>query len=155
MENHLSAWILAATCVVAIALQAQERPPTAKAPRQQAAVPSECNTLEGGRTFARTELFFGRAKADGSIVTDEEFRVFLDDIVTPRFPNGWTALSGAGQFRASTGMIQREGSVFVILLYPTGDRNSSEHIEEIREGYKNAFAQESVLRVDSASCVDF
>jgi hypothetical protein len=88
-------------------------------------------------------------------VTDEEFRAFLDDIITPRFPNGLTVLSGTGQFRGSSGMIKREGAVFVILLYPAGDKDSSVRIEEIRGSYRRIFVQESVLRVDGESCVDF
>ena len=89
------------------------------------------------------------------MVTDEEFRGFLDEIITPRFPNGLTALAGTGQFRGSSGMVMREGSVFVILLYPAADNGSSTRIEEIRETYRKTFQQESVLRVDAESCVSF
>ena len=49
----------------------------------------------------------------------------------------------------------REGSVFVILLYPADDKSSSTRIEEIRESYRKAFEQKSVLRVDGESCVSF
>ena len=89
------------------------------------------------------------------MVTDEEFHSFLDEIITPRFPNGLTALSGTGQFRGSSGMVMREGSVFVILLYPADDKGSSTRIEEIREAYRKTFQQESVLRIDGESCVSF
>ena len=49
---------------------------------------------------------------------------------------------------------QREEAVF-ILLYPAGDKDSSERIEEIRGSYRKTFVQQSVLRVDGESCVDF
>jgi hypothetical protein len=147
-------WLIAAICASTIALDALERPDTAHV-RQPAQVQERCRNVQGAQPFARTELFFGRAKPDGSMITDDEFSTFVDEIITPRFPDGWTALSGAGQFRGASGMIQREGSVFVILLYPAGDRSSSERIEEIRNGYRDAFAQDSVLRVDAESCVDF
>ena len=49
----------------------------------------------------------------------------------------------------------REGSVFVILLYPVNDKGIGTRIEEIRESYRNTFEQESVLRVDGESCVSF
>jgi hypothetical protein len=88
-------------------------------------------------------------------VTDDEFRAFLDEIITPRFPNGLTVLSGSGQFRGSSGIIMREGAIYVILLYPAGPKQNRVYIEEIRESYKKTFAQESVLRVDSESCVYF
>jgi Protein of unknown function (DUF3574) len=114
-----------------------------------------CTDRDQAQLWARTELYFGRGKPDGSMVTDDEFRAFLDDIITPRFPNGLTVLSGAGQFRGSSGMITREGAMFVILHYPAGEKTSSTRIEEIRDSYKKNFAQESVLRVDGESCVHF
>ncbi len=107
------------------------------------------------RLYARTDLFFGRGKPDGSIVTEAEFRRFLDEEVTPRFPDGLTALAGAGQFRDSSGLVTREDSVLLILLYPTEDKTSGKRIEEIRNSYRNTFHQESVLRVDSRTTVSF
>jgi hypothetical protein len=102
-----------------------------------------------GERFARTELFFGSAKPGGSEVTPEEFQQFLDDEITPRFPDGLTLLIGLGQFRDSSGVIIQERSMLLILLYPVetlGD--SSVKIEQIREVYKKLFQQESVLRAD-------
>jgi hypothetical protein len=102
-----------------------------------------------GEQFARTELFFGSAKPDGSEVTTEEFQQFLDDEITPRFPDGLTLLIGLGQFRGSSGVIIQERSMLLILLYPAETRrDSSVKIEEIREVYKKLFQQESVLRSD-------
>jgi hypothetical protein len=99
--------------------------------------------------FVRTELFFGSAKPDGAEVTEEEWRQFLDREITPRFPDGLTVLTGAGQFRNAAGVIVRETSRLLILLYPlSSQRNSHEKIEQIREAYQRAFQQQSVLRVD-------
>ena len=120
VSRNLILWIVAAAFVGGIGLHAQERPHTASTPQRDAEMRSHCKNFDSGRVFARTELFFGTAKPDGSRVTEEEFRDFLDGVITPRFPNGLTALSGAGHFRGSSGMIQREGAVFVILLYPAG-----------------------------------
>jgi hypothetical protein len=105
--------------------------------------------------FARTELFFGRSKPDGSMVTDEQFRRFVDEVITPRFPAGLTVLTGTGQFRGSSGIVMREDSVLLILLYRSNDDPSNGRIEEIRAAYRSAFKQDSVLRVDSPSCVSF
>jgi hypothetical protein len=131
--------------------------PAAIIPVQQgnAVIRGGCIDTDQGALLARTELYFGRGKPDGSTVTDDEFRTFLDDIITPRFPNGLTVLSGAGQYRGSSGMIQRERSMYVILLYPAGEKSSSARIDEIRDSYRKTFAQESVLRIDDESCVNF
>jgi hypothetical protein len=99
--------------------------------------------------FARTELYFGTAKPDGSTVTDQQFDTFLDEIITPRFPEGLTLVSGLGQFLGSAGVIVQEASKLLILLYPERARKANNSkIEEIREAYKQSFQQESVLRSD-------
>jgi Protein of unknown function (DUF3574) len=75
-------------------------------------------------------------------------------VVTPRFPDGLTLLSGAGQFRGSSGAVVKEPSKLLILFYPWNNaRNRS--IERIRTLYKQTFQQEAVLRVDDESCVSF
>ena len=108
-----------------------------------------------GDRFARTELFFGRAKSDGTTVTDAEWQRFLDDEVSTRFPDGLTTLFGSGQFRDADGGIRREGAILLVLLYPDGQRDSSRRVEEIRDAYARAFQQESVLRVDDTAQAGF
>jgi hypothetical protein len=106
----------------------------------------------GALNFARTELFFGTAKPDG-VVSDDEFFAFLDAEITPRFPDGLTLLKGDGQFRSDEGII-KEDSFVLILLYPVEDfRESSRRINTIRRLYRQAFQQESVLRVDDPFAV--
>jgi hypothetical protein len=108
-----------------------------------------------GETWRRTELYFGTSKSDGSVVTAQEFQDFVDEIVTPRFPDGLTLLTGDGQWRNSAGVIIEEESNVLILLYPLDDKEATSEIEQIREAYKDAFQQESVLRVDDYSWVSF
>lgn len=99
--------------------------------------------------FIRTELFFGTDRADGPDVSDEEFQWFLNEVITPEFPDGLTLLTGTGQFRDSDGNTIKEGSKLLILLYPLEtQKDSSKKIEKIREDYKQYFQQQSVLRVD-------
>ncbi|NJM75307.1 MAG: DUF3574 domain-containing protein [Acaryochloridaceae cyanobacterium RU_4_10] len=115
-----------------------------------------CRVLSSGTLLARTELFFGLSKADGTEVTDSEFQGFVDREITPRFTDGLTLLAGKGQFKNSRQVIVRESSRLLILLYPLGKGNDSNRkIEEIREGYKKTFQQESVLRTDDLSCASF
>lgn len=154
ISRKIILWILAVACGATIFSHAQGPGHTVNA-HQRSEIDGGCTSRDNGRLFARTELFFGRAKPDGSMVTDEEFHTFLAEIITPRFPNGLTALPGTGQFRGANGMLMREESVFVILLYPADDKNSSTRIEEIRQTYRKVFQQESVLRVDAESCVSF
>ena len=112
-------------------------------------------TCRGGtQAFARTDLFFGRARPGGE-VTEAQFKAFVDQQVTPRFPDGLTLLAGVGQFRDASGATRVEGANLLILLYPHGDARADRQIEAIRHDYRQRFEQQSVLRADSMSCVSF
>jgi hypothetical protein len=99
--------------------------------------------------FVRTELFFGTDRTEGPDVTGEEFQTFLDEVITPAFPDGLTVLRGLGQFRGSDNVIVQEKSFLLILLYPLETlKDSNKKIEKIRAAYRERFQQQSVLRVD-------
>lgn len=151
LTHNLLVWSFIFTSVWSLASYAEKQAEPVGSRSSKVEIHDHCTN----GLFARTELFFGTSKPDGSMVSDEEFRRFLDEVITPRFPEGLTAMSGTGQFRSSSGMVIRENSVFVILLYPSDEEGSSARIEEIRQAYRRAFEQESVLRVDSQSCVSF
>jgi Protein of unknown function (DUF3574) len=106
-----------------------------------------------GDQFVRTELFFGLSRPRGRI-TESQFGRFVDEEVTPRFPDGLTVLSGLGQFRLESGEIIEEKSKVLVILHG-GDDVASKELEEIRSEYIEQFDQQSVLRTDEASCVSF
>lgn len=101
----------------------------------------------------RTELYFGTSKTGGE-VSEEDFAYFIDNEVTTRFPDGLTVLTGYGQFLGSQGLI-KERSKVLILLPPASTADASKKIDEIREAYKLAHSQESVLRADAYAGVSF
>jgi hypothetical protein len=108
----------------------------------------------GATPLARLELLFGMGKTDGSEVSDAEWRAFLDAEVSPRFPDGLMVLTGDGQWRNRVGGRAKEKSRVVEIWYrPAADSDAK--IEAIRSAYKTRFSQESVMRVDSVSCVSF
>lgn len=106
------------------------------------------------RAHARLELLFGTTKPGGVIVTDAEWQAFLDGEVTPRFPDGLTVMTGAGQWRNAKGIIFREAARVLLIWHIPGPRTEAD-IAAIRDTYRQRFQQESVMRVDSASCVGF
>lgn len=109
-----------------------------------------------GDPWLRTELFFGMDKP-GPDVTDYQFQRFINDTVTPRFPDGLTVLAGNGQWKDSeSGKIVRERSKVLIIVYPIdAAEDSSRKLEEIRSKYEKQFQQESVMRADSTENVSF
>ena len=86
---------------------------------------------------------------------DRQFAAFLQDVVAPRFPAGFTVLEGRGQFRDRHGTLVQEDARIVVLLYDPLDRTAGARIDAIRRAYAQAFRQESVLRADGTACVFF
>jgi len=105
--------------------------------------------------LARLELYFGTQKPGGAVVTEAEWGAFLNEEVTPRFPDGLTVLTGNGQWRNAAGVITKETSAVLVILYePSAEKEVA--IEDIRAAYKDRFEQESVMRVDGGmQCVSF
>lgn len=128
--------------------------PPAGAPAAQNTVTVQQSADAPGTPFRRTELYFGSQRPKGAPVSEGQFDRFVDKVVTPRFPDGLTQLTGEGQFNGSTGPIE-EKSFVVILFYPVDDKQANREIEEIRAAYKDRFEQESVLRADSQDKVSF
>jgi hypothetical protein len=98
--------------------------------------------------FARTELYFGTAKREGA-VTEQEFKRFLDDVMTPLFPDGLTVMRAEGQFTSADGATIHEQSFVVVLIYPVeGHKTTSRNIDFVRGEYMRLHQQDSVMRVD-------
>jgi hypothetical protein len=120
-------------------------------------VPVSAQPACEGEAFpmARLELYFGTQKPGGAPVTDAEWGAFLNEEVTPRFPDGLTVLTGNGQWRNAAGVITKETSAVLVILYePSAEKEAA--IEDIRAAYKDRFEQESVMRVDGPTqCVSF
>jgi hypothetical protein len=102
-------------------------------------------------SHVREELYFGMRKADATLVTEAEWQAFVDSVVTPRFPDGLTVLTGYGQYQPEAGPLVREPSKVLILIH-RGGPDAERRIREIAAIYCRRFQQESVMRVrDSVS----
>lgn len=105
------------------------------------------------RAQVRHELVFGTARAHGDPLREDEWQSFIDSVVTPRFPDGLTVLNASGQWRGEAGVTKEQARILVIWHDRLPARDAD--IEAIRSAYKERFDQESVLRIDSVSCVSF
>ena len=109
---------------------------------------------DGTDTFVEYRLFMGRSNQSGEVVDDAAWAAFLEDTVTPRFPDGLTVLDALGQWRGSDGVILKERSKLLIILAPPGE-DKLRLTQEVSDEYKRRFGQEAVLRVVEEVCVSF
>ena len=104
--------------------------------------------------MARLELVFGTSRKDLPVISDEDWATFLETEITPRFPAGLTVLRAPGQWLTHDGRIVREDSRILVVWHDPASRTDYD-IETIRSAYRERFDQESVMRVESISCVSF
>jgi hypothetical protein len=108
----------------------------------------------GQQPLRTAQLFFGRSMAGQPGVNEADFHKFVDQELTPRFPDGLTILDGGGQWRGAENKLIREASKVVLIVLPKhGD--AGQRIEAVRAAYKARFHQDSVLLVTQAACVSF
>ena len=134
---------LAASVGLVVTLMQPDAPVSAEA--------AECTPP--ARAQVRHELVFGTARAHGIPLREDEWQSFVDSVVTPRFPDGLTVLNANGQWRGEAGLTNEQARILVIWHDRSPSRDAD--IEAIRSAYKERFDQESVLRIDSVSCVSF
>ncbi len=94
-------------------------------------------------------LFCGRSIPDGGEVTDADVEEFLDEFVTPRFPEGFTSWTAIGNWRG-----EEEKTLVLEFLHPYG-RDFDQKVREIAEEYRRRFRQQAVMRVTSPALMEF
>lgn len=108
-----------------------------------------------GQPQTVAELVFGRNIGDSLGVSEEDWNRFLEEEVTPRFPDGLTVMSASGQWRdTERGVIVQEPSKLLVLVL--GDEGQDrKRVAEIATAYKQRFQQQSVLTMMRQACVSF
>jgi hypothetical protein len=101
------------------------------------------------------QLLFGRNVEDRARVSEADFNGFVAREVSPRFPEGFTVIDAAGQWRdARRGSILHEAAKIIEIVLPSGEDNRRK-IEAIVEAYKLQFQQQSVGLIVAPACVRF
>lgn len=90
------------------------------------------------------DLYFGE-------VRPTEWRTFLDEEVTPRFPDGLSVIDIYGQYRNRQGAIGRERSKLLVIVVFDAPAHGA-RVQAIVDSYRRRYRQESVLRVERPIC---
>ena len=118
----------------------------------QPSAPSACAV---GDAMVETQLFFGLSRPKGGVVSGRDWEAFVAREVSPRFPEGFSMIDGAGFWRdgASQKTISEKSKV-VVRLHPASTE-ADQAIGAIVDAYKVKFEQDAVLRVDQPVCAKF
>lgn len=121
-------------------------------------------TLAGDRAhpaqttgWVDTRLYFGLGPAGqpGQGISEARWRAFLDEQVTPRFPDGLSVLDVYGQWQGKgQAEPERLRSKMLVIDYPDTVDNRAK-VEAIRAAWKQLSGDKSVLRVTQRADVSF
>jgi hypothetical protein len=122
----------------------------------QAQAQSQVLECRGGqKTQQVAELTFGRRIVGHIAVSETQWLQFIDNEITPRFPEGLTVYDASGQWRdPATKKIVRELSKVVLIVLP-GNAEDLTRLSELTEIYKRRFKQQSVGMILRPACVSF
>ena len=87
-------------------------------------------------------------------VSSDDWQHFLANVITPRFPEGLTAWSAAGQWQNPAGELQKEDA-YVLHVVHRDEAKYDTAVHEIVDTYKLRFQQQAVLRVRTPTCISF
>ena len=100
-----------------------------------------------------SRLYLGQATPTGT-VTDDAWRSFVSESVTPRFPAGFTELRADGRWRNEGGVLTEEHTR-ILEIANDGSAAVRESIRAIAADYRRRFAQDSVLVAQSRTVYCF
>lgn len=109
--------------------------------------------IQSQPVFVEDDLYFGLSTSQGP-VTPSQWEGFLNQEVTPRFPDGLTVLDAKGKWKNAQGTIGKEPTKVLILIHPD-NADEDKAIQALIELYKKEFHQESVMKVRSRPEVQF
>ncbi len=111
--------------------------------------------LPGQKTMLVAQLFFGQSIAHRAPVSPRDWTSFLRDVVTPRFPGGFTVYDASGQWlNADSHRIARERTK-VLVIAADDSAAVRQHVEEVSSLYRARFSQQSVGVITSLACAAF
>ena len=108
----------------------------------------------GLKPMTEADLYFGRNIGDTSAVSDDDWQRFVDQEITPRFPDGLTVEEATGQWKGADGAIVHEASKRLIVIL-SGAPGEADKLGSIRTAYKRRFHQDAVLLLETKSCGSF
>jgi hypothetical protein len=111
--------------------------------------------LSACATTQRTDLYFGRDIPGGGQVSNEQWKLFSDSTVSPRFPEGYTERDANGKW-LDTDIRQTITEPTKVLTF-VGKKSKARQagLDTVIQVYIQQYHQQAVLRVDSKVRVKF
>ena len=123
---------------------------------------SACETLSdlsggscSGEMWSEATFYFGRSRLEETPTSQAEWTKFVEEEITPRFPDGFTVFEARGAWgNPESGKTIYEGSKVLTILHP-GTVKSRQKVMDLAEAYRSRFDQQAVLTSQTRTCTTF
>ena len=104
-----------------------------------------------GQAQLRTAQLFFTPRPPAKL-DETALRLFVDQEVTPRFPDGVTVVDGGGQWKGAENQMIRDAAKVVMIVLPAKGDPTAE-VEAVRRAYRARFKQEPLVVLPPPACV--
>jgi hypothetical protein len=104
----------------------------------------------GHNEGVRLEIAFGTRLSGGRWIEDAQWDQFVDDVIAPRFPSGFSLYAAEGRWRHSTGAFHRDRTR-ILLVWAPRTQELRENAATVARLFKQRFGVESVFCSMSSS----
>ncbi len=101
------------------------------------------------------ELFFGRDIAGRPPLTDREWAAFAEEVVAPKFPDGFTVFDGDGQWQDPLTRSMAHERSRILLVATRRSPDLPARLTAVIDAYKARFHQQSVGIITRDACAAF
>lgn len=98
--------------------------------------------------MVETKLYFGLTTSDGAPVLKAQWKEFVSDEVSPRFPSGFTIVNAKGQWQDKNGKLIRENTRLLIIVHEKSEK-AARDIAALKSLYIKRFRQSAVFHTES------
>lgn len=107
-----------------------------------------------GEKPMRTARFYVLRPGHGRGLSDAAVRKFLDDEVSPNFPDGLTTVRGGHAWLGRDALLMRASVEVVQIVVPEGAQGDA-RIARVRAAYRARFGEDPVLHLSPPACMAF
>jgi hypothetical protein len=106
-------------------------------------------------SYQRSDLYFGRDIPGGGRVSDQQWKIFSDSVISHYFPEGYTEWNAEGRWKDTQTKQTITEPTKVVTFFGKSSKQRDAALDSITQQYLHRFRQQSVLRTDCKSSVRF
>lgn len=105
-------------------------------------------------TWVQTEIYMGMNIPGDGVVTEADFQLFLEQVVSLEFPLGVTVYDSYGQMLEPDGDVEKQHTKVMLLVHEDSEENARA-VERVIDAYRERFGEPQVMHTTTRIDVEF